>query len=316
MKTVILEKQAVSIGDISFKRFHELCEFTEYDTTLPSEAEERCADAEAVLCNKTPFTAELISRLPKLKYIGLCATGYNNIDLAAAKERGIIVTNVPSYSTDAVAQHVFALIFHFTNRVAVYNHSVHNGDWVNSASFCYFPFPLMEISGKTMGIIGYGSIGKKVAEIAKAFGMKVIVNTRTPQNDPTVTFADIDTVFSQADYLSIHCPLTENTRKLVNERTLSLMKRDAILINTSRGPIVDEEALRSALLFSKLRGAAVDVVETEPMSPDCPLLTAPNCVITPHIAWAARQTRERLMGIVYENLAAFISGNPINVVNK
>lgn len=315
MKAVILEKQAVSVGDISFEKFHEKWDLTEYETTHPSQITERCADADAVLCNKTPFTADVIASLPKLKYIGVCATGYNNIDITAANEHGITVTNVPAYSTDAVAQHVFALILHFTNRVAVYNQSVHIGDWINSPNFCYFPFPLTELAGQNMGIIGYGSIGKRVAEIAKAFGMNVIVHTRTPQTDDSVRFADPDTVFSEADFLSVHCPLTEQTRKLVNERTLSLMKKTAVIINTARGPIVDEKALRDALASGKIAGAAADVIETEPMDPDCPLLTAPNCILTPHVAWAPLRTRERLVSIVYDNLLAFSEGRKLNIVN-
>lgn len=315
MKAVILEKQAISVGDISFDKFHEKWDFTEYEATHPSQITERCIDADAVLCNKTLFTADVIALLPKLKYIGVCATGYNNIDIAAASKHGITVTNVPAYSTDAVAQHVFAFILHLTNRVAVYNQSVHIGDWINSPNFCYFPFPLTELAGKNMGIIGYGSIGKKVAEIAKAFGMNVIVHTRTPQTDSSVRFADLDTVFAEADFLSVHCPLTEQTRKLVNERTLSLMKKTAVVINTARGPIVDENALRDALVSGKITAAAADVIETEPMDPDCPLLTAPNCILTPHVAWAPLQTRERLVGIVYDNLLAFSEGRKLNNVN-
>ena len=261
------------------------------------------------------FDADVIDQCKNLKYIGIFATGYNNINLEAARDKGIIVCNAPSYSTDAVAQHTFAFILHFMNKVAQYNQSVHEDRWINSKTFSYFPYPISEVAGKILGIAGYGSIGQKVAEIARAFGMKVIVYTRTKKDVPGIEFVNEEDLFKNSDILTIHCPLTEETRNFVNKERIELMKRDAILINTARGPIINEQDLADALNNERIAGAGLDVLSREPMREDNPLKSAKNCVITPHIGWAPIQARERLIGIVADNIKHFIDGNPMNVVN-
>ncbi|MCM1024029.1 MAG: D-2-hydroxyacid dehydrogenase [Prevotella sp.] len=317
MKIVILEAKTVSKGDVSFEELYGLGEVTEYPLTPAGMIVRNVGDAEAVLCNKTPFTEEVLRACPNLKYIGLCATGYNNIDLKTCRELGITVCNVPAYSTGAVAQQVFSFILSFFGRTSQYGEFVRGGGWIKSETFSDFVFPTRELEGKTIGIIGYGSIGRRVAGIARAFGMKVIVNTRTAKQDSSVRFVGIKELFSSSDVITAHCPLTEETRGLIGRENLSYCKPSCIIVNTSRGGVVDEQALADALREGRIGGAALDVLCSEPMSADCPLAelqNAENCIITPHVAWAALETRERLVGIVAENLRAYIGGNPVNTV--
>lgn len=314
MKIVILEAGTVSRGDVSFDGLYSLGGVTEYRLTPTDKIVENVGDAEAVLCNKTPFTADVLRACPNLKYIGLCATGYNNIDLKACRELGITVCNVPAYSAGAVAQQVFSFILSFFSRTAEYGEFVREGGWIRSETFSDFVFPTRELEGKTLGIIGYGTIGRRVAGIARAFGMNVIVNTRTAKQDSSVRFVGIKELFSESDVITAHCPLTNETRGLIGRENLALCKPSCIVINTSRGDVVDEQALADALNEGRIGGAALDVLQSEPMSEDCPLRSAKNCIITPHVAWAALETRERLVKTVVENLRAYIAGSPVNTV--
>ncbi len=315
MKIAILEAKTVSRGDVSFDEIYKLGEVREFPLTPVDKIVENVGDAEIVLCNKTPFTADVLRACPNLKYIGLCATGYNNVDIKTCNELGITVCNVPAYSTAAVAQLVFSFILHFASRTSAYNKFVRNGGWIKSETFSDFLYPIQELAGKTIGIIGYGSIGRKVAHIAQAFNMNVIVNTRTAKQDGSVKFVGLKELFSDADVITAHCPLTEETLGLINKETLSYCKPSCVIINTSRGPVVNEQDLADALNSGKIAGAALDVLCQEPMAEDCPLIGANNCIITPHIAWAPLETRERLVKVVAENVKAFIEGYPINTVN-
>lgn len=314
MKIVLTDADTVTKGDLSFDFLEKLGEVTYYGLTSENEVKERVKDADIVICNKTPMNRSNLEGAKNLKYIGLFATGYNNIDIEYCRERGIAVCNAPAYSTDSVAQLAFALILEIVNRVRDYRDLVDKGDWIKSRSFSMFPIALMELKGKTLGIIGYGSIGEKTAEIAHAFGMRVIAYNRSPKTAPNVTFTDLDTLFRKSDIVSLHCPLNEQSRNLINKGTIAKMKNGAILINTARGPIVDEQALAEALKSGKLLAAGVDVLQTEPMTPDCPLYGIENCIITPHIAWAALETRERLLKIVGDNLEGFLRGEIRNNV--
>ena len=315
MKIVILEAATVSKNDVSFEEIYRLGEVREYPLTPVDKIVEYVGDAEAVLCNKTPFTAEVLEACPNLKYIGLCATGYNNIDVAAATRLGITVCNAPAYSNAAVAQQVFSFILRYTNRTSAYNRFVHNGGWIRSETFSAFEYPITELAGKTLGIIGYGRIGRQVAKIAHAFDMNVIVNTRTAKQDSSVKFVGLKELLSKSDIITLHCPLTDETNGLIDLDALKLCKPTAILINTSRGAVINEADLAYALDNDIIAGAGLDVLCEEPMSADNPLLNAKNCIITPHIAWAPIDTRKRLVTIVADNLSAFINGKPINTVN-
>ncbi|MBQ9861646.1 MAG: D-2-hydroxyacid dehydrogenase [Clostridia bacterium] len=315
MKIVVPDWKTVSIGDLDEALLTRLGEVTFYPLTAQEELATRIADAEAVLCNKAKMTAEVMAAAPKLKYIGLFATGYNNIDLEAAKARGITVCNAGGYSTEAVAQHTFALILELANRVADYQALVQAGGWVHSDVFSPFRYPMTELVGKTIGVIGYGNIAKAVIRIAKAFGMTVLCYTRTPREAEGVRFVSFEELLAQSDIVSVHCPLNEQTRHLFDSRAFAHMKDGAWFINTARGPIVDETALRTALESDKLGGAAVDVLQREPMRADCPLLGVKNCFITPHVAWAPQVTRARLLDLVCENLQAYLDGTPQNVVS-
>lgn len=315
MKIVMLEAATVSRNDVSFEDIYKLGEVEEHPLTPTDKIVEYIGDAEAVLCNKTPFTAEVMEQCPNLKYIGLCATGYNNVDIAAANRLGITVCNVPAYSDMAVAQQVFAFILHFANRTPEYDSFVHGGGWVRSATFSAFDFPTTELDGKTLGIIGYGRIGHAAAKIARAFGMEVVVNTRTAKQDGTVRFTSLDELLKCSDFITLHCPLTPETEGMINIEALKKCKSSAVLINTSRGAVVNEADLAYALNNGIIAGAGLDVLHTEPMDPENLLLTAKNCVITPHVAWAPVETRRRLMKTAAENLAAFIAGKPVNTVN-
>ncbi len=316
MKLVVLDGHALNPGDVSWDGISALAdEFTVYDRTPPDLVAERIGNADAILLNKVRITKEILSACPNLRYIGVLATGYNVVDVASCAEAGIVVTNIPSYSTDAVAQHIFALILHFASRVGEHSDSVARGDWIKCPDFCYWVSPLSEISGKTLGIFGFGNIGRKVAQIAHAFGMNVIIHVHSPSSftggEKSVS---VDELFSESDYLALAAPLTPETEKIVSERTLSLMKRSAVLVNTARGGLVDERAVRAALDSGALSGYAADVLLSEPMDVASPLAGAPRCVITPHVAWAAKETRERLLGIARENIKSFLAGSPVNVV--
>ncbi|MDD8017864.1 MAG: D-2-hydroxyacid dehydrogenase [Bacteroidota bacterium] len=315
MNIVVLDGYTTNPGDLSWKNLESLGTCTIYERTAHDEILQRAKDAEIVIINKIHFTKEIIAQLPKVKYIGLLSTGVNVVDVTAAKERGIVVTNVPAYSTQSVAQLVFALIFELTHHVGHHAHAVQNGQWMASKDFAFWNFPLVELAGKTMGIVGFGSIGQSVAKIASALEMDVVVSTRSKKSvDGHIKFVDIDTLFKTSDVISLHCPLTEETKHLVNAEKLSMMKPSAFLINTSRGGVIDEQALANALNTNRLAGAGLDVLSKEPPTNANPLLTAKNCLITPHIAWATKAARERLMKTVVENVKAFLDGRPMNVV--
>lgn len=315
MKIVILESTAVNPGDLSWDTIRSLGDVTIYDRTLPMDAAARIGDAEIALINKTPITAEVLDACPNLRLICVQATGYNIVDCEAAKQRGVLVCNIPAYATGAVAQFTFALLLEICHHVGHHDQLVHQGAWTRSPDFCFWDTPQMELAGKTLGIIGYGSIGKAVAKIAEAFGMRVIAYSRTQYPQYTDIYTDMDTLLSQSDIISLHCPLFPETKGMVNENTIQKMKNGAILLNTSRGPLLDEAAVAAALASGKLRAAAVDVTCAEPIPADSPLLTAPNCIITSHMAWAPIEARQRILSILADNITAYLSGRPINVVN-
>ena len=322
MKIVIPDGDTLALPDMQKQIEQEFSRFGEVvcnGTTKPEEVIAKIGDADIVLCNKTPITREVIENCRNLQYIGLFATGYNNIDLRAATEKNITVCNAGAYSTYGVAQHTFALLLDLVGNMPKYHEDVRNGGWEKSSVFSYFPYPVHELYGKTFSVIGFGSIGRCVAKIAAAFGMKVIVHTRTvPAHDLDsirYEFVSKEEAFRRADVLSLHCPLTEHTENLISEETLLLMKPTAYLINTARGGLVCEQALADALNQGRLAGAGLDVLAQEPMSPDTPLKSAKNCLITPHIAWSAMETRERLIRIVVHNLECWLNGSPVNQVN-
>ncbi len=314
MHIVVTDGDTVVGHGITLDFLKEFGEVTVYGLTPQEELAQRIGEADAVICNKSQITAQVMAACSNLKYVGLFATGYNNIDTAYAATHGITVCNVPGYSTEAVAQHTFALLLQLTNQVGEYNRTVQQGDWVKSRTFSYFPIPLAELCGKTMGIVGYGAIGRRVGDIARAFGMTVLAVGRRPIADPAVEQVSFEEMLARADVVSLHCPLNEDSRGLMDEGAFARMKPGAYLINTARGPLVDEVALRVALVSGRLGGAAVDVLQQEPMAADCPLLGAPRCIFTPHIAWAGVETRGRLMEVVADNLRCFIAGYPQNVV--
>lgn len=316
MKIVILDGFTANPGDLEWQRLHSLGDLHVFDRTSEDKIIERCEGAEIVFTNKTPISAETIASLPLLKFIGVLATGYNVVDIKAAGEQGIVVCNVPSYSTMSVAQNVFALLLDITNDVAHYTSEVKSGRWSACEDFCFTDSSLTELAGKQMGIIGFGNIGLRVAAIADAFGMTVAVHTsRSSSEVAPYNKMDLDTLFSTSDVISLHCPLTDKTFHIVDREKLSLMKPSAILINTGRGPLVDEKALADALNQGKIAAAGVDVLSQEPPSAENPLLSASNIRITPHISWATVEARKRLIDISVENLEAFLSGKPQNVVN-
>lgn len=317
IRLVILDSETVTRGDVSLDGITALADSSVFGYTPNENVAEAIGDADAVICNKCLITQEVFDKCPNLKYVGLFATGYNNVDLAAASRRGAVVCNVPAYSTNAVAQHTFALILDYYNKVAEYKKTVADGDWVNYKLFSYFYIPTTEIAWLTLGIIGYGDIGRKTAEIARAFGMNVVTYTRSPQKVTDGTrVCTLEELLSISDAVSLHCPLTPENGKMINTETLALMKPNALLVNTARGGLIDEQALADALNGGKLGGARLDTLTYEPMREDCPLRGAKNCAITPHIAWAPIETRVRLLEKVAENLKAWINGEPINVVNK
>lgn len=314
MKITILDGNALNPGDLSWKPLEEFGSVTVYPRTEQKDVVSRIGDSDAVLLNKINITEEILAACPTLRYIGVQATGYNVIDLEACRRHNVTVTNVPTYSTAGVSQLTFAFILEFACKTAEHSASVMAGDWVKSKDFCYWKHAPVELDGKTLGIFGYGSIGSRVESIAKAFGMRTIVCTRTP-NPLIENPVDAEQLFKQSDFLTLHAPLTEATRGIVNEKNISLMKETAVIINTARGALVDENAVRKALDTGRIAGYAADVVSEEPMKADNPLLGAPNCLLTPHIAWAATETRQRLLDIVIANIRCFIAGCPQNVVS-
>lgn len=319
MHIVVLDGYALNPGDLSWKGLELLGDVTVYDRTPADQIYERAKEAEVLLTNKTPLSAEMLSRLPRLRYVGVLATGYNVVDVKAAKELGVAVTNVPAYSTPSVVQMTFSLLFALCTRAQEHSQAVREGKWCSSKDFCFWDYPLVEVSGKTLGIIGFGSIGRQVAEVALALGMQVVAYSRTVKTDfahPRFSWVGLDELFAVSDVVSLHCPLFPETKEIINKANLSKMKPTAFLLNTARGGLVAEQDLADALNHGSIAGAGLDVLTEEPAHPDCPLLTAKNCVITPHIAWATAEARARLMEIAVSNLASFIEGKPVNVVNK
>lgn len=318
MKIVLLDAYTTNPGDLSWDWLKEYGEFEVYDRTPREKVVERCKDAQIIITNKTVLDREILEQLPGLKFIELLSTGYNVIDCDYTREHGIPVCNIPAYSTAAVAQLTFALLLEMCNHVGMHNNSVHNGEWSSCPDFCYWKTPLTELLDKTFGIIGFGKIGQAVATIAIALGMNVQVYTPHPKKEfenEFLHFAPIDELLKNSDVVSLHCPLTPQTEKIVNADFLNQMKPGAYLINTSRGAVLDEQAVADALNSGKLAGAGMDVLSVEPPRDENPLLTAKNCIITPHIAWAGYETRSRLMEICKKNFKAYFEGNPIHIVN-
>lgn len=315
MKTVILDKRTVTTGDLDMTPLERYGEVEYYDVLPKDRIIEVLQGADAVVVNKAVIDREIMDATD-LKFIGLFATGYNNIDVEYAKEKGIVVCNVPGYSTNSVTQITFSLLLDLASSTSKYSASVANGDWQRATCFSYLSFPVNEIAGKVLGIYGLGNIGISVARVALAFGMKVIAYTRTPKQVEGVEMVSREELFRESDFLSFHCPLNKDSEKAVNEQTIALMKPTAYIINTARGGVIDEYALAKALKEGRIAGAGLDVLTVEPMSIDCPLANIDNCIITPHIAWAAFESRSRLIERVGENMAAFLAGSPINVVNK
>ena len=313
---VVLDGYTLNPGDLSWEGLHALGQCVVYDRTPRDQTIERALSAEIVLTNKTVLSAEIIVALPKLEYVGVLATGYNQVDLEAAKEKGIVVSNVPIYGTTSVAQMVFAHLLNLTQRVSEHSRDVAAGDWAASEDFCFWNYPLVELEGLTMGIVGFGRIGRATAKLAHAFGMRVVASTRTPVELPDyVTAIPLKDLFEQSDVVSLHCALTPETKHIVNASRLAQMKSTAFLINTSRGPLIDEAALAEALNKNQIAGAGLDVLAVEPPPADHPLIGASNCVITPHIAWASRSARSRLLDTAVANVAAYLEGKPQNVVS-
>lgn len=319
MKIVVLDGFTLNPGDLSWEGFEQLGEFTCYDRTPRELIVERAQDAEIVITNKTPITEEILKQLPHCKYIGVLATGYDVVDVNYAKTIGIPVCNIPTYGTTAVAQYVFALLLELCHNVKHHSDTVREGKWSNQKDFCYWDFPLVELSGKTMGFVGFGRIGRQTAKIAEALGMKLIANDKFKgdvSEFKDFKWEELDELLKTSDVVSLHCPLFPDTEGLINAETLSNMKKTAFLINTSRGRLVVDKDLAQALNNGVIAGAAVDVVSAEPPTEGNPLFNAKNCIVTPHIAWATKEARQRLMDIAVDNLKAFLKGDYINVVNK
>ncbi|MCB2307893.1 D-2-hydroxyacid dehydrogenase [Clostridium estertheticum] len=317
MKIVVLDGFTLNPGDLSWKEFEKLGELKVYDRTSLDEIVDRAYDCEIILTNKTPLSMDTLKKLPKMKYIGVLATGYNVVDVKAAKEMGIIVTNTPAYGTNSVAQFVFALLLEICHHVGEHNEVVREGAWTNSKDFCFWNYPMIELAGKTMGIIGMGRIGVVTSTIALAFGMNVLAYNPSKKESlisDTFKYVELDQLYEGADVISLHCPLFEETKGIINKESIKKMKDGVIIINTSRGPLIVEEDLADALNSGKVAGVGLDVMSVEPVQMDNPLMRAKNCLITPHIAWAPKESRERLMNIAVDNLAQFVKGRPINIV--
>lgn len=318
MNIVVIEGYSLNPGDLSWAELEALGMLTVYDRTPQHLIVERCKDADIVFTNKEPLGRNILEQLPKLRFIGVLATGYNCVDVAAARDLGIVVSNVPGYGTNSVVQLSFALLLELTLHVQDHSNAVKNGDWSGSPDFCFWNYPLIELSGKTMGIIGFGDIGRKVGDVAAAFGMKIMANSRTRTDQShrsNFRWASVEELLEQSDVVSLHCPLTPDTTGLINRDNLKRMKHSAFLLNTSRGPLIVEQDLADALNEGVIAGAGIDVLSKEPPPPDNPLLSAKNCIITPHIAWASKEARVRLMDIVVSNTKAYIAGSPVNVVS-
>jgi len=318
MKIVILDGYAENPGDLSWDSIGQFGELTVYDRTPEAEILNRIGNAEVIFTNKTPLTRDVFEACPSIKYVGVLATGYNIVDVAAAKEFGVIVTSIPTYGTAAVAQYVFALLLELCHHVGHHSSTVKEGRWSSSADWCYWDYPLIELARKTMGIIGFGRIGKATANIAVAMGLRVLVYDT--KRDPAVEtahiqYAGLDVLLRESDVISLHCPLFESTREIIRSETIAKMKDNVLLINTARGPLIRDADLAAALKSGKVAGAAVDVLDEEPPKNGSPLIGARNCIVTPHIAWAPRESRARLMDIAAENLKAFLAGNPVNTVS-
>ena len=319
MNIVVLDGHTLNPGDISWEGIEKLGDVTIYDRTPVDKVIERAAGAEVIFTNKTPVNEEAINELTSLKFIGVLATGYNIVNTEAAKAKGVIVSNVPGYGTNSVVQMTIALLLELCLRVQRHSDAVMEGKWARSSDWCFWDYPLVELSGKTMGIIGFGRIGRQVGDVATAFGMNIVGNSRhwTDQSQrKNFRWAEVPELLAQSDVVSIHCPLFPETKGLINKESLMTMKKTAFLLNTSRGPIVVDEDLAEALNSEVIAGAGIDVLSVEPPSADNPLFKAKNCIITPHIAWATKEARIRLMDITVSNLSAFINGNPVNVVNN
>lgn len=322
LKIVILDEYPLSMGELSWDELKEYGDLKIYDGRDHVKADtkktiEKSRDAEIVFTNKVIIDREVIDSLPNLKYIGVLATGYNVVDTTYANKKGITVANVPSYGTDAVAQMCFSLILHITNHVAYHNDQVKDGEWSKRNEWCFWDYPLVELKDKTIGIIGYGSIGRKIGEIAKAFGMKVLATANHPKNeleDSKMKYVNLDVLLKESDIISLNCPLTEDTEDMINKDSIEKMKDGVIIVNTSRGGLIVEEDLSNAIKRGKIKGAALDVVQNEPIEEDNPLLKLENVIITPHISWAPVETRHRLMGIAIDNFKSFVEGNPINII--
>ena len=318
MKIVVLDGYTLNPGDLSWEGFERLGEVQVYARTPAEKTVERIGDAPVILTNKTAITKEILDQCPAIRYIGVLATGYNVVDVKAATQKGIVVTNIPSYGTNAVAQYAFALLLELCHHVGLHGESVKAGEWENCQDFCYWKTPLMELAGKTMGIIGFGRIGQRTGAIAQAMGMKVLAYDRFQRpelENENCRYVSLEQLLAASDVISLHCPLLPETKGVINRDTISRMKDGVLIINTSRGDLVVEKDLAEALISGKVAGAAADVVSTEPIKGDNPLLKAPNMIITPHMAWGAKESRGRLMNQAVENLKAFLSGNPVNTVS-
>lgn len=316
MKIVVLDGYTENPGDLSWDKLGELGELTVYEHTETEKIAQRMQGAQIILTNKTPIDRDTLELCPEVRYIGVLATGYNVIDIDAAKEKGVVVCNIPTYGTDAVAQHVFALLLELCQRTGHHAAAVKEGRWARCRDFCFWDYPLVELSGKTMGFIGFGRIGQRTAQIAKAFGMDVLAYDMFPNETGKELgrYVDLDELLACSDVVSLHCPLFPETKEIISHKTISKMKHGALLINTSRGPLINEMDLAKALHDGRLVGAGLDVLSQEPPQADHPLLSAPNCIVTPHIAWATKESRQRLMDIAVENVKNYLAGQPSNCV--
>jgi glycerate dehydrogenase len=324
MKAVVLDGYTLNPGDLSWKALEQLCDTTVYDRTATTAAGtkliiERIGDAEVVYTNKTPLSAEVFAAAPNLKFVGVLATGYNIVDTEAAKKKGVAVCNIPTYGTTAVAQMAIALLLEVCHHAGAHDIAVKKGDWTNNADWCFWNYPLIELAGKTMGVVGFGRIGQNTARIAQALGMNILAYDSFKVKDlesDTLKYVELDELYAKSDVISLHVPLFDSTKGMINKDSIAKMKDGVIIINTSRGPLVVEQDLTDALNAGKVAAAGLDVVSSEPIHADNPLLKAKNCIITPHIAWAPKESRQRLMDIAVDNLRQFLAGTPVNVVNK
>ena len=321
MKIVVLDGYTLNPGDLDWDGLKKLGDVTVHDRVdhLPEAVIEAIGDAEIVYTNKTPLPREVLSKVSSVKYIGVLATGFNVVDVDCAKEFGVVVTNVPTYGTDAVAQFTLALLLEMCHRIGDHDVAVKNGEWASCPDFCFWKYPLIELSGRTIGFIGFGRIGQATAKIAQAFGLNVLAFNRSQNPDmvsDTCQYASLEDVLAKSDIISLHCPLTDETQGIINQSNIAKMRDGVMIINTARGPLIVEQDLKDALETGKVAAAAIDVASKEPILADNPLLTAKNCIMTPHIAWASKEARERLMNTTVENLEAYLNGNPTNVVNS